>query len=48
MCFVQGPQRSDVGEAQTQGPSVSSKALYHWTNALPLSEVIRNDWIMKT
>ena len=25
----QGPQRSDAGEAQTCGPSVSSQALYH-------------------
>ena len=23
-------QRSDAGEAQTRGPSVSSQALYHW------------------
>ena len=35
MCLAQGPQRSDVGEARTQGPSVSSQALYHWANALP-------------
>ena len=27
--YVQGPQRSDAGEARTPGPSVSSKALYH-------------------
>ena len=29
MCLAQGPQRSDAGEAQTRGPSVSSPALYH-------------------
>ena len=29
MCLAQGPQRSDAGEAQTRGPSVSSQALYH-------------------
>ena len=28
-------QHSDAGEAQPRGPSVSSQALYHWTNALP-------------
>ena len=33
---AQGPQRSDAGEAQTQGPSVSSQALYHWATALPV------------
>ena len=32
MCLAQGPQPS---EAQTRGPSVSSKALYHWATALP-------------
>ena len=32
MCLAQGPQHSDTGEAQTQGPSVSSQAL-----DLPLS-----------
>ena len=26
---------SDVGEARTHGPSVSSQALYHWATALP-------------
>ena len=35
MCLAQGPQRSDNGEAQTRGPSVSSQALYHWATALP-------------
>ena len=27
MCLAQGQQRSDAGEAQTRGPSVSSQAL---------------------
>ena len=27
MCLAQGPQRSDAGEARTQGQSVSSQAL---------------------
>ena len=35
MCLVQGPQRSDAGEARTRGPTVSSQALYHWATALP-------------
>ena len=35
MCLAQGPQRSDAGEAQTRGPSVSSQALYHWATMLP-------------
>ena len=35
MCLAQGLQRSDAGEAQTRGPSVSSQALYHWATALP-------------
>ena len=35
MCLAQGPQRSDVGEARTRCPSVSSQALYHWATALP-------------
>ena len=26
MCLAQGPQRSNAGEAQTRGPSVSSQA----------------------
>ena len=34
MCRAQGPQRSDAGEARTNGPSVSSQALYHWATAL--------------
>ena len=29
-------QRSDIGEAQTRGPSVSSQAHYQWATALPL------------
>ena len=36
MCLVQGPQRSDTGEARTPGLSVSSQALYHWATELPL------------
>ena len=32
MCLAQGPQRS---EAWTQGPSVSSQALFHRATALP-------------
>ena len=36
MCLAQWPQRSDAGEAQTRGPSVSSQALYHWATALPV------------
>ena len=32
-------QRSDVGEAWTRGPSVSSQALYHWVTALPYGPV---------
>ena len=35
MCLAQGPQRSDIGAAQTRGPSVSSQALYLWATALP-------------
>ena len=35
MCLIQGPQRSDAGEARTRGPSVSSQALYHCATALP-------------
>ena len=35
MCLAKGPQRSDAGEAQTSGLSVSSQALYHWATALP-------------
>ena len=26
MCLAQGPQRTEAGEAQTQGPLVSSQA----------------------
>ena len=37
MCLAQGPQRSDAGEAQTRGPSVSSQALYHWATVLPIT-----------
>ena len=35
MCLAKAPQRSDAGEAQTRGPSVSSQALYHWATELP-------------
>ena len=38
MRLAQVPQRSDAGEAQTPGPSVSSQALYHWATALPVPE----------
>ena len=31
MCLAQGPQRSDAGEAQTRGLSVSSQA-QQWIN----------------
>ena len=34
MCLAHGPQRSDAGEAQTHGPSVSSQAFYHWATVL--------------
>ena len=34
MSLAQGPQHSDACEAQTQGPSVSSQALYHWATVL--------------
>ena len=35
MCLAQGPQRSDAGEVRTQGPSVSSQALYRWATVFP-------------
>ena len=35
MCLAKAPQRSDAGEAQTRGPSVSSQALYHWATEPP-------------
>ena len=35
MCLAQRPQRSNAGEAQNHGPSVSSQALYHWATAIP-------------
>ena len=35
MCLAQGPQRSDAGEAQIHGPSVSIQAHCHWAIALP-------------
>ena len=35
MCFAQGPQLSDAGEALTHSPSFSSQALNHWATALP-------------
>ena len=46
MCFAQGPQRSDAGEARTRDPSVSSQALYHWASALPKPEKFnqQNKW----
>ena len=34
MCPTQGSQHSDVSEARTHGPLVSSQALYHWATAL--------------
>ena len=36
MCLAQGPQRSDFGEAQTRGPSVSGQVLYHRARATAL------------
>ena len=33
MFLAKGPQRSEVSEAQTRGPSVSNQALYHWATA---------------
>ena len=36
MCLAQRPQRSDAGETQTRGPSVSSQTLYHWATALQI------------
>ena len=39
MCLAQGPQRSDAGEAQIHGPSISSQALYHWATALPTAHL---------
>ena len=36
MCHAQGLQRSDAGEARTNGPSVSSQALHHRATALPV------------
>ena len=50
MCLAQGPQRSDAGEAQIRGPSVSSQALYHWATVLPDNSfsnpqhIISPDW----
>ena len=35
MCLAQGSQHSDVGEARTRSPSVSSQAHYHLANTLP-------------
>ena len=50
MCLAQGPQRSDAGEAQTRGPSVSSQALYLWAGlplytSEPLSTNDEKSWI---
>ena len=42
MCHAQGPQRSDVSEARTRGPSVLSQALNHWATALPKISVYHN------
>ena len=39
MCLAQEPQRSDDGEAQTRGLSVSSQALYQ------RATVLRKDWL---
>ena len=36
-------QRSDTGEAQTRGPSVSSQALYHWATVLPAKTLSSHD-----
>ena len=34
MCLAQGPQRSDAAGARTRGPSVSSQALYHYSDLI--------------
>ena len=31
---------SDASEAQTQNPSVSSQALYHWATVLPIPPIL--------
>ena len=36
MCFAQGPQRSDAGEARNPQPFCLNQALYHWATALPM------------
>ena len=40
MYLTQEPQRTDAGEAQTRGLSVSSQALYHWATALPCESIL--------
>ena len=46
MCLAQRPQCSDVGEARTCGPSVSSQALYHRAIALPKHDVtVTHAWL---
>ena len=44
MFIAQGPQRSEAGEAQTQGPLVSSQALYHWATVLPSFDYDSLQW----
>ena len=44
MCLAQGPQRSEAGEAGTQGPSVSRQALYHWATVLPSFDYDSLQW----
>ena len=43
MCFAQGPQRSDAGEARTRGSSVSSQALNQRATTLHYTSNITND-----
>ena len=44
MCVVQGPQRSDAGEARTRGPSFSSQALYYWATALSSTSILKETY----
>ena len=46
MCLAQGPQRSEAGEVQTCGPSVSSQALNHWATVLQNMVRLRNKKII--